>query len=283
MNETSSLTKIEGKNFMLEVYNDPFNKRIRIDDYRGNMTTLLQKAEELAVTHTVEKLIFKGREEHFTALLECGFQLEAVINHYFHGSDAYLFCKYYTVERRNNEHWLTENKMVQSISQLTATELLHAPQGYSLIKADETMAEELSILYREVFEIYPTPLHDPEYISKTISVGTIYYTFIFQNKIVSAASAEINNFYQNAELTDCATVKEHRKFGLMKFILRKLEEDLQDRSIFCTYSIARSLSFGMNALLFQLGYSYRGRLMNNCYIYDKLENMNVWVKDLSSL
>jgi hypothetical protein len=68
----------------------------------------------------------------------------------------------------------------------------------------------------------------------------------------------------------------------MKIILRELEGELKRQGIFCAYSIARSLSFGMNAVLFQLGYKYRGRLMNNCYIYDKLENMNMWVKHLAN-
>ncbi|GAE44328.1 beta-lysine acetyltransferase [Mesobacillus boroniphilus JCM 21738] len=30
-----------------------------------------------------------------------------------------------------------------------------------------------------------------------------------------------------------------------------------------------------------MGYAYRGRLVNNVFIYDKIENMNVWVKDLA--
>jgi beta-lysine N6-acetyltransferase len=112
--------------------------------------------------------------------------------------------------------------------------------------------------------------------------GTIYYAYFHQGEIVSAASAEINDFYKNAELTDCATLPEHRKYGLMKMILQELEVELKRRGVFCVYSIARSLSFGMNAVLYQLGYAYRGRLMNNVYIYDKLENMNMWVKNLSS-
>jgi hypothetical protein len=68
----------------------------------------------------------------------------------------------------------------------------------------------------------------------------------------------------------------------MKILLEKLEEDLQSQGIYCAYSIARALSFGMNAVLHQLGYMYRGRLLNNCYIFNKLENMNVWVKDLAA-
>ena len=102
-----------------------------------------------------------------------------------------------------------------------------------------------------------------------------------RDNIVSAASAEVNSQYHNAELTDCATLTNHRKFGLMKNLLERLEAELKQNGIFCAYSIARAQSFGMNAVLHQLGYAYRGRLMNNCYIFDKLENMNMWVKDLS--
>ena len=45
----------------------------------------------------------------------------------------------------------------------------------------------------------------------------------------------------NAELTNCATLPEYRKHGFMKSLLIKLEEELQEKSIFCSYTIARSL------------------------------------------
>jgi beta-lysine N6-acetyltransferase len=283
MNQSASTLQIKEDNFYLEVYLDPFNKRIRIDDYRGNTQLMLEKAEELARKHQVEKLIMKARSEDTLSLFEKGLQPEAVVDGYYLGSNAHFFSKFYTVERKKNDHWITEDGMVESIYQLdSAIDKPFPPREYELKKADETCAEELSGLYREVFQIYPTPLHDQEYVKKTMKEGTIYYVFFHQGKIVSAASAEVNSFYKNAELTDCATLKEHRKYGLMKIILRELEAELRRQGIFCAYSIARSLSFGMNAVLFQLGYKYRGRLMNNCYIYDKLENMNMWVKNLAN-
>ncbi|MFS0776435.1 putative beta-lysine N-acetyltransferase [Neobacillus sp. 3P2-tot-E-2] len=283
MNQSASTLHIKEDKFYLEVYLDPFNKRIRIDDYRGNTQLVLERAEELARKHQVEKLIMKARSEDTLSLFEKGLQPEAVVDGYYLGSNAHFFSKFYTVERKKNDHWITEDGMVESIYQLdSAIDKPFPPKEYELKKADETCAEELSGLYREVFQIYPTPLHDPEYVKKTMKEGTIYYVFFHQGKIVSAASAEVNSFYKNAELTDCATLKEHRKYGLMKIILRELEAELRRQGIFCAYSIARSLSFGMNAVLFQLGYKYRGRLMNNCYIYDKLENMNMWVKNLAN-
>ncbi|MEH7354442.1 putative beta-lysine N-acetyltransferase [Neobacillus drentensis] len=282
MNKTASTICLQESSYFLEVYLDPFNKRIRVDDYRGNTRVLLEKAEELVLQHHAEKLIIKGRSEDFLFFFEKGFQLEAVVDRYFLGSDAHFFSKFYTPDRKRNDHWITEDGMIHSIYQLDKTvEKTFPPKEYQIKKADESCAEELSALYSHVFQIYPTPLHDPEYVKKTIQEGTIYYVFFYQGKIVSAASAEINAFYKNAELTDCATLTEHRKYGLMKIILQELERELKRNGIFCAYSIARSLSFGMNAVLFQLGYSYRGRLMNNCYIYDKLENMNMWVKNLA--
>jgi beta-lysine N6-acetyltransferase len=283
MNQSASIIYIKEENFYLEVYLDPFNKRIRIDDYRGNTQLVLEKAEELARMHHAEKLIMKVRSEDFLHLLEKGLQPEAVVDRYFIGSDAHFFSKFYTVERKKNEHWITEDGMIHSIYQLDSSfDKPYPPKEYELKKADESCAEELSGLYREVFQIYPTPLHDPDYVKKTMKEGTVYYVFFHQGKIVSAASAEVNSFYKNAELTDCATLKEHRKYGLMKIILGELESELKQQGIYCAYSIARSLSFGMNAVLYQLGYKYRGRLMNNCYIYDKLENMNMWVKNLAN-
>jgi beta-lysine N6-acetyltransferase len=123
-------------------------------------------------------------------------------------------------------------------------------------------------------------MNDPEYIQKCIKGDTVFYVYTYEGKIVSAASAEINRFYHNAEITDCATLPEHRQFGLMKHLIVKLEEELLAQEIYCVYSIARALSFGMNAALHQQGYEYRGRLANNCYIFDKLEDMNMWVKSI---
>lgn len=283
MNQSSAAVYIEEREYFLNAYLDSFNKRIRVDDYRGNVKLLLNKAEELVHQHHAEKLIVKGRNEDIILFFEHGLQPEAVVDRYFHGSDAYFFSKFYTTDRKQNDHWMTEDGIIHSIYQLTpSSKIAKPPKEYVLQKADESCAAELAALYSKVFQIYPTPLFDPDYIKKTIKEGTVYFAFFHQGKIVSAASGEINDDYKNAELTDCATLAEHRKYGLMKLILHELEGELKKQGIFCTYSIARSLSFGMNAALFQQGYSYRGRLMNNCYIYDKLENMNMWVKNLAS-
>ncbi|SEM81227.1 putative beta-lysine N-acetyltransferase [Mesobacillus persicus] len=272
----------KGVNYRVTFYLDPFNKRVRVDDYIGNLNQLLIESERMAKEHKAEKLIFKARKEHFLTLVEHGFRFEGMICGYFLGSDCLFFSKFYNHERMRSQEWGKEDELLYGVTSLDRhAKLGTIPGEYTLKKLTENDAEGLAKLYQQIFKIYPTPLNKPEYIKETMKEGTIYFGFEHHGEIISAASAEVNDFYKNAELTDCATLKAHRKYGLMKFLLLRLEEELKSNGIYCVYSIARSLSFGMNAALHQLGYDYRGRLMNNCYIYDKLEDMNLWVKDMS--
>ncbi|BAU29927.1 N-acetyltransferase YodP [Aneurinibacillus soli] len=156
------------------------------------------------------------------------------------------------------------------------------PHGYTVRAACVADAAALAQLYGAVFQTYPTPMNESAYIRKVMEGGTIFYVAENAGRIVSAASAEVNRTYHNAEMTDCATYPEHRQYGLMRHLIRALEEDLRHHHLYCVYSLARSLSFGMNAVFHQLGYTYSGRMANNCNIYDKLEDMSLWVKDISA-
>lgn len=175
-----------------------------------------------------------------------------------------------------------EDRILQAVKNTSASEV-KVPKSYQLKKMEKGDAIHLSRLYQQVFKIYPTPLNDPEYIKKTMDSGTIYYGFLYHGELVSCAAGEPNFLYYHAELTDCATLPQHRKYGLMKKILQTLEGKCRQQGIYCAFSIARAQSFGMNAVLHQLGYHYRGRLPNNCYIFDTLEDMNMWMKDLSEM
>jgi beta-lysine N6-acetyltransferase len=282
VSEVAHVQRIIDKQFQMDVLVDPYNKRLRVDDYRGDVSRIVEKVEELAVHLKVEKVIIIGRKEHYTRLLEKAFQCEAMVDHFFNGSDAYYFTKFFSMERKKNDYWMSEDRIIENVSKLARNQVKQIiPDGYELENLNKKDADYLAKLYQEVFPIYPTPLHDPDYIRKTMEQGTLYYGFVHGQNIVSAASAEVNDRYHNAELTDCATLPAHRKYGLMKHVLEKVAGELKKNRIYCAYSIARAQSFGMNAVLHQLGYEYRGRLMNNCYIFDKLENMNMWVKDLS--
>lgn len=282
MNHIPLEKEIKGNSFYVKLVIDPFNKRVRMDDYLGNITHCLTTAEEAVLEIGAEKLIVKAREENFKELILAGFVFEASIDKYFFGSDCCFFAKYYQNERRNSINWQEEDEILTRVLSLSAIEQRkQLPLGYTIRKANSTDAKALARLYKQVFEIYPVPMNDPEYVRKCIENNAVFYVCLFNEKIVSAASAEMNSHYHNAEITDCATLPEHRQFGLMKLLIKELEKYLAEQQIFCMYSIARALSFGMNAAFHSLNYAYRGRLANNCFISEKLEDMNIWVKNFS--
>lgn len=269
--------------YHLEIYIDYFNKRIRVDHCRGNMTKILQDIRRISEHDFCEKVIFYSRPEQWRELLSHGYELEGVIPGYFNGTDNLIMTTYKKNERRTSQQWLNEDQIIQGMRNkpFNTTDRL-IPAQYSFRKAKAGDSTQLANLYGKVFEVYPTPMNDQKYVENMIIGGTYFYVVECQNEIVSAASADVNSVFHNAELTDCATLPDHRKYGLMKKLLSFLENDLRNKGIYCAYSLARALSFGMNSAFYQLGYHYNGRLTNNCYIFNKLEDMNVWVKDLSS-
>jgi putative beta-lysine N-acetyltransferase len=261
---------------------DYFNERLRIDDYRGNIASIVEDLEEIIDKHQFTKVIIHAKSDHFEQLLSYGYQLEAIFKGFSNGADCYAMALYKNLDRRTSSEWIKEDEILTNVYKKGRNQKPKTiPDTYELRRATEKDTTKLAALYDSVFEVYPTPMNEPDYVKKVMKNGSIFHIVEFNQEIVSAASADINKMFYHAELTDCATLPEHRKYGFMKKLLSELETELKNEQIFCAFSIARSLSFGMNAVFYQLGYEYTGRMMNNCYIYNKLEDMNVWVKDLS--
>ncbi|MGG4266091.1 putative beta-lysine N-acetyltransferase [Peribacillus simplex] len=271
-----------GDCYTMELYHDHANQRLRMDDYRGDIKKAIARALVIAKEQGFTKVILKARNEDLSVALGQGFMLEGILSRYFKGNDAYFMAFYLTDERRTSDFWVKEDKVIQDVSRITRlVEMQQIPEDYILRFATDEDAQELANLYGEIFETYPTPMNDERYIKKVMEEGTIFSVIEYEGSIVSAASAEVNEMYHNAELTDCATIPHHRKHGFMKVLISELEQELIRKNIYCSYSLARSLSMGMNAVFHQLGYEYGGRLTKNCNIWDKYEDMNIWVKDLS--
>ncbi|WP_035098436.1 putative beta-lysine N-acetyltransferase [Anoxybacillus tepidamans] len=273
---------IQEEQFVATIVFDDFNERLRVDDYRGNIPLLVDYIKNAAKQKSYSKLIVKARSEHVPQFIEKGFQYEGWIKGYFNGSDAHFVTYYWTQERKMSSHVWTEDQVLASVqTKPVLLSLPSLPDGYHMRKAKESDASALVNLYRSVFAVYPSPLHDLSYVENILKKEVMFYIIEHEGQIVSAASAEVNDVYHNAELTDCATLPAHREHGLMKHLLRHLEQELKMKGIFCSYSLARAQSYGMNAAFHQLGYRYGGRLINNCYIFEDLEDMNIWMKDLS--
>lgn len=257
------------------LYEDEFSRRIRMDDYSGDLEAVLEVVNQNSPVWT-EKVILKVRPRDVSFFINNGFQQEAFIAGYFSGVDMHFLARYLTDERRHSLQIADEDAIVRAV--LLVPPAVAPVANVNVKFAGPEDAENLARLYREAFRVYPTPVYDPKHVRKTMEEGTVYAFVHEGQKIVSAASAEINTNYQNAELTDCATAEGHEGKGYMRALLMALENHLKARNIKCFYTIARSASFGMNKVFHQLGYAFGGRMTKNCMIYSGMEDMNVWYK-----
>jgi putative beta-lysine N-acetyltransferase len=81
-------------------------------------------------------------------------------------------------------------------------------------------------------------------------------------------------------MTDFATLPDGRGRGIALSLLALMEQDPKVRTMRTAYTIARSLSPGMNITFAKAGYAYGGTLTNNTDISGSIESMNIWYKPL---
>lgn len=254
---------------------DPFNRRVRVDELEGDLRVGLALIGEQS-PDWAEKVILKARREHLNDLLALGWTQEAAIPGYFNGVDMYFMAYYRQARRSYTDQAELERTLVHKILGLARSPL--KPGREKIQRSTERDAARLALLYSTVFAIYPTPLGDPAYLRKTMENGTVYVHIEKDGEVLSAASAEVNRTFANAELTDCATLPTEQGKGHMALLLARLEAILTRDEVKCLYTICRAQSFGMNKVFYNLGYDFGGCLINNCNIYSGLENMNVWHK-----
>lgn len=271
---------IQEDGFSLKIYLDIYNQRIRVIKYDAvDVEALVKRIDYLARENDFGKVFLKARPDEWEKLLPHGFVLEGIFKYYFNGEHAYCLSKFYTQERRVSLMFDKETEILEAVSRVQPEE-----QGpllsdeFELREAVEADIPEISALYNNVFKTYPIPLNQPQYVELLMDADYLFMVITHNGKIISCASADISYDLSNAEITDCASLPEYRGRGLMFAVISALEIEVKNRGIKCLYSIARALSPGMNTVFKKLGYTYTGRLLNNCNIFGKFEDMNLWVK-----
>jgi putative beta-lysine N-acetyltransferase len=154
------------------------------------------------------------------------------------------------------------------------------PESFRLKRADQRDAQAMARVYRQVFATYPFPIHDPDYLKRTMEENVAYFGLWHGERLVALSSAEMDLAGQNAEMTDFATLPDYRGQGLATFLLAEMEANLNALGIKTAYTIARAYSYGMNITFARNGYSFCGTLTNNTNIFGGLESMNVWYKPI---
>lgn len=267
--------RLENGEAWADVYFDPRNDRIRVDDYQGDPAGLLDMIEK-SNPEWSSKIIVKARTSDTVFFERNGFKEKVIIPEFFDGADVHFMTRYPDPQRM-------ENAMRQENAIILATIRAASPSfragSDNHLKVEHGLyadAPAIAHIVKTSFEVYPTPMDDPEYVRHTMEEGTRYAVIRSGNTPVAVASAEINRHYRNAEITDCATLPEFRGKGYNRAIVRWMCEDLQREGITCLYTIARAGSFSINKVFYSLGFSFGGTLRNNVRIGSGFEDMNVW-------
>ena len=238
---------------------------------------------ELALTKGYSKAIAKIPEVMLAPFKAQSFEEEArVPDMYAHNGDGVFVARYFTPERRD-EPLGANHERIRTFAQKKAHEpCKDLPSGYTITSLHEKDIPEIIDVFRQVFTKYPFPVYDADFVKKTMREETHYLGVRLGKQLVAVASAEVDFDEKNAEMTDFATLPAHRGNGLASCLLAEMESCMRAMGVMTAYTIARSVSPGMNITFARAGYAYCGRLPNNTCIAEGIESMNVWCKNLKS-
>jgi putative beta-lysine N-acetyltransferase len=267
--------------FEAQLYLDFTNSRLKVKSYCGNdIKGLAAYLIDVAKEEELGKILFNIDEKGAPELEAAGYVLEGKYPGFFNGNTAWGYSFFVDDNRKESKYWEKEEDILQSILSRQRKESSGRKLDDNLYMRAAVAADAgpLARLYGEIFSTYPSPLLEQDYI-KEVMQSHVLFAAIFRGDLpVSAASADMDAKNSNAEITDCATLTEYRGKGLLTYLIRFLEKEMEKRKIHCLYSLARAGSYGMNASLYNLGYNYSGRFVNNCHIGGRYEDMNLWVK-----
>ena len=251
-----------------------------------NANRVIDYIENLSAKNGYTKIFTKIPVSNKKEFINRGYIEEAFIPSFFKGQqDCYFLVKY---PSWNNDRNLLKDKadveavLSTSLAKKTGGNKISLPEEFTLKEMGLDDAEEIAGLYSEVFKTYPFPIFDPQYILKTMRDNVIYFGIKKENRLVALSSAEIDHENLNAEMTDFATRKDYGGNNFSLLLLQKMEEKMWELGLQTAYTIARSLSYGMNITFARADYDFGGTLVNNTNIYGKIESMNVLYKNIQT-
>jgi len=274
-----SVTKI-GKSILQHgKYNDRiYLMKLSHEDF----PEIIDIIEKLAKVEGYSKIFAKIPEYAKDEFIKNGYLVEAAIPGFFKGQEGVYFLGKYFAGSRKIDNKIEEINTILNIALSKKNEImeLSLPPGFNYKICDKSNVFQMADLYRKVFDTYPFPIFDPEYILKTMDENFIYSSIWKNDKIVALSSCEMDSGAQNVEMTDFATLPEYGGKGLAIFLLHNMEHEMRKRNIKTSYTISRAVSYGINIIFAKMGYEYCGTLVKNTNISGNFESMNVWYKFL---
>jgi beta-lysine N6-acetyltransferase len=268
------------------IQHGPCNQRIYLmkahaDDLPGLMDQLDALAQERGYTKIFVK-VPAPMEGDFIARQ---YLPEASIPRYYRGeTDAIFLGKFLSPERAQERHAEEVARNLELAAAKAGQGLSATPlkglEGIEIFETTPGDAETMAEIYREVFETYPFPIHDPEYLRETMRTHVRYFGVREGGRVVALASAEMDHEALSVEMTDFATLPSQQGRGFAVALLQAMEAAMREGPMRTAFTIARALSPGMNITFAKLGYEHSGTLTNNTDICGRIESMNIWHRSL---
>lgn len=259
---------------------DERNKRLVVNGYaQGTKPSLFGRhLINLALKKKLEKIWLWALPADVPGFLRCGFRTEGNLFRGDYEEFAVSLAYYVSGAIGHSNKMELENNIIHTVRTEPIHQSQSLPLGMELKLLNESFALQISHLLTQVFTSYPSPVENPQYIRSLIEHGNIFAGAFSQETLIGVAAAYPEPILNRCEMTDCATIEEYRGHSLSERLLCLLEHEVQKRGSFNLYTLARAQSYGMNRVFHKLGYSYQGRLINNCHIAGSFEDMNLWAK-----
>ncbi|MGM0620243.1 MAG: putative beta-lysine N-acetyltransferase [Bacteroidota bacterium] len=261
-----------------------FNNRIYLMKADPKASSrLITKLDKLSEENGYTKIIAKIHADSFPRFLLGGYSIEAYIPEYYNGEADCLMVSKFTSPKRQK---------IPEIEMKRFRELLRSnqPNGngqptqlkeFTPGRLGEKDAQAITGVFKRVFETYPFPVHDAEYIISTMQSDSAQYFGIWDDgKLIGLSTAETDWKDKNAEMTDFAVLPEYRGQKLAFRLLEFMEKEMKDAGIKTAYTVARLRELGMNKTFMNAGYKYTGTLVKNTHIGGSIESMNIFYKKL---
>lgn len=257
------------------------NNRIYVMKLHENdADSIMEHISHLAEKHGYAKLFCKIPGYTAPIFIAKGFVTEAFVPKFYKGKEtAFFMAKYIDKNRRILAE---QDNMLELKHELKNASKQNEPQNNNTNaeQLTEDDAQEIASIYKQVFASYPFPIDDASYIKNTMNKDVQYFGIRENKKLIALSSAEIDRKEKNAEMTDFATLPQHRGKKTSTILLKQMEKAMKEQGIQTAYTIARLNSLPMNKTFLHLGYTYSGTLINNTNIAGAIESMNVLYKHL---
>ncbi len=258
------------------------NNRIYLQKLdRNDMPRILGELEKLARSAGYTKIFTKIQVDVLPGFISNGYKVEGYIPRFFKDqTDCVMASRFFDETREKTPENLlkTFSELFKSINGVAK---LNGLGNFKMLKLDETHADSVTEVFKQVFETYPFPVHNPEYIRETMqNLVAIYFGIWDNEKLIGVSTAETDFENENAEMTDFAVLPEYRGKKLAQHLLAFMEKEMKTAGIKTAYTIARLAEPGMNKTFLNAGYKYSGTLVNNTNISGSIESMNIFYKHL---